>query len=68
MVSCLIVLFLGIVTAFSIYAENSISPELTGRRNCCKMPSYKRGEKVTDCLMCDENLDFEGDEDDYCRY
>ena len=67
-ISCLIVLLLGTVTALSIYADNSRSLDPSGRRNCCKMPTYKRGEKVTDCLICDESLDYEGDEDKYCPF
>ena len=66
--SFLLTLFLGVIAAMSIYAENSTTTDPSGRRNCCKMPTYKRGKTVTDCTICDENLDFEGTEDDTCPF
>ena len=66
----MITLILGGTAALSVYADSSTKPAIdpSGRRNCCKMPKYKRGETVTDCLICDENLDHEGSEDDYCPF
>lgn len=63
-----VVAFLGAFVSLSIYADNGSCQYPSERRNCCKMPTYKRGETVTDCLICDESLDFEGEEDSHCPF
>lgn len=66
-VVCIVGMF-GTLISLSIYADNGSCQYPSERRNCCKSPTYKRGETVTDCLICDENLDFEGDEDSHCPF